>query len=96
MNHFHRYYILKHKDAITYIRVFRYSYEMGYACRIIKLYKNKVTTSKCYLQSLSQYEKCSSSDYFNISKKYKEHIDAIGSFTLKSFNNIFKKHISLL
>lgn len=91
----HKYWILKSKYTTTYIRILEYNVELGFKCKLIKLYPNHYFKTTIYLQPyyFQNYTKCTAMDYFDIEDKVKEYESDLEDYKKDLFKKIFYENI---
>ena len=87
----HKFRVLKQKNSISYIKILSYNFELGFKCKIIKVYNHKVTKSTCWLNPsiVLNYPLCSQMVYFDIEDKANEYDDSLRLYKLELFKEIF-------
>lgn len=88
----HKFRILKQKNSISYIKILSYNIELGFKCKIIKVYNHKVTESTCWLtpNSVLNYPLCSQTVYFDIENKTSKYDGLLKRYKLKLFKEMFR------
>ena len=88
----HEFWIHESNGSITYIQILDHNIELGFKCKLIKLYSDHYNKTITYLKPscFKNYKMCFVIDYFDIENKIYKYESNLEDYKKNLFKEIFK------